>query len=59
VAAPYAAYGPRQRWLATVDGLRADGWPVASSRPHVRRGELTVPWAAVAPLGPASRELDA
>ena len=37
-------FGPRQRWLATVDRLRADGVPVLDSPARWRRGELTVPW---------------
>ena len=44
-AAPYAAYGPRQRWVAACEGL---DWPGADAR-RARYGELTVPWAGVAP----------
>jgi hypothetical protein len=39
-------FGPRQRWLATVDRLRADGVPVRDGPARWRRGELTVPWPA-------------
>ncbi|TDC20489.1 class I SAM-dependent methyltransferase [Streptomyces sp. 8K308] len=48
-AAPYAAFGPRQRWLRAVALLAAD-WPVADQARRHRQGELTVPWPAVAPL---------
>jgi hypothetical protein len=37
-------FGPRQRWLATVGRLRADGLPVLDGPARWRRGELTVPW---------------
>ena len=53
VAAPYAAFGPRQRWVTAVSALRDAGWPVRGSRAAARRGELTVDWAAVAPAGAA------
>ena len=49
VAAPLSVYGPVQRWVATVEGLRAAGWPVLHGRTRWRLGELTLPWAAVAP----------
>ncbi|MCW2776516.1 MAG: methylase [Frankiales bacterium] len=42
-AAPYAAFGPRQRWVAaagSVEGVDAR---------RARFGELTVPWSRVAP----------
>ncbi|MDP9437018.1 MAG: class I SAM-dependent methyltransferase [Actinomycetota bacterium] len=45
-AAPYAAYGPRARWTAACEGL---AWPGADAG-RARRGELTVPWATVAPV---------
>ena len=52
-AAPYSAFGPRQRWLAAVTAL-AGSWPVLRSAPsggprRWRLGEVTVPWAALAP----------
>ena len=47
--APLAAYGTRQRWLATVGTLRSAGWPVLGGPHQWRRGELSVRWAAVAP----------
>ncbi|HEX3965191.1 MAG TPA: class I SAM-dependent methyltransferase [Trebonia sp.] len=54
-AAPYSVFGPRQRWLAAVTALSA-GWPVLRHAPRGgprrwRLGEVTLPWAAVAPPG--------
>jgi hypothetical protein len=57
-AAHHSSYGVRQRFLATVTALRADGWPVFDGPTRWRLGELTVAWRAVAPRpaspGPAS-----
>jgi hypothetical protein len=47
--APYAAFGPRQRWAAAVERLAEDGWPVVGRRSRWRLGEVTVRWSAVAP----------
>lgn len=47
-AAPYAAFGPRQRWVAAAERLVEDGWPVLGRAGAWRRGELTVRWSAVA-----------
>ena len=52
-AAPYSAFGARQRWLAAVAAL-SDGWPVlrhppGGGRGRWRLGEVTLPWAALAP----------
>jgi hypothetical protein len=54
-AAPYSVFGPRQRWLAAVTSL-ATSWPVLRHPPYggIRRwrlGEVTLPWAALAPPG--------
>ena len=54
-AAPYASFGLRQRWLAAVASLSA-GWPVLRYPPYGghrrwRLGEVTLPWAALAPPG--------
>jgi hypothetical protein len=49
VNAPLSVYGPSQRWIATAEGMRADGWPVLGTRSRWRLGELTVAWAFVAP----------
>jgi hypothetical protein len=46
-AAPVSVFGARQRWIATCAAVAGAGWPVDISR--TRHGELTVPWAAVAP----------
>lgn len=58
VNAPLGAYGSRQRWIATARTL-AGTWPVARTPPlggrsRWRLGELTLPWAALAP-DPAGR----
>jgi hypothetical protein len=47
----HAAYSPTQRWIATVAALRAQGWPVQGGVSRWRLGELTLPWASVAPRG--------
>lgn len=49
-AAPLSTFGPTQRFLAAAAALKAQGWPVLGGRHRWRLGELTVPWAAVAPL---------
>lgn len=54
-AAPYSVFGQRQRWLAAVSAL-SDNWPVLSRAPYGGRarwrlGEVTLPWAALAPAG--------
>jgi len=49
VGAPYAAFGPRQRWVAAVERLAADGWPVIGGRSRWRLGEITLRWSAVSP----------
>ncbi|GAA3941773.1 class I SAM-dependent methyltransferase [Microbacterium soli] len=48
-AAALSAFGPVQRWLATVTAVKAHGVPVQGDRRRWRLGELTVPWATVAP----------
>ncbi|MEU1009476.1 class I SAM-dependent methyltransferase [Streptomyces sp. NPDC005890] len=53
-AAPYAAYGARQRWLRAVRDLTAD-WPVTDSPARRRQGEVTVAWGALAPRGGPGR----
>ncbi|GAA2441166.1 class I SAM-dependent methyltransferase [Agromyces soli] len=49
-AAPLSVYGPSQRWIDVVGRLRAEGWPVRDGLRRWRLGELTLDWAAVAPL---------
>jgi hypothetical protein len=44
-AAPHAAFGPRQRWVAACEAL---AWEQVGPR-RWRDGELTVPWSSVAP----------
>lgn len=46
---PHASYGARQRWRATAEALRAEGWPLLDGPSRWRLGELTVAWSAVAP----------
>ena len=48
-AAGYSDFGNVQRWLNTVERLTEAGWPVLHDRRRWRLGELSVPWAAVAP----------
>ncbi|MCW2698716.1 MAG: uncharacterized protein JWQ45_251 [Blastococcus sp.] len=49
-AAGLAAFGPRQRWVAAVEGLAGQGWPLVGSTRRWRHGEVTVRWSAVAPV---------
>lgn len=54
-AAPYSAFGPRQRWMVAVTSL-SHSWPVVRHPPYGgpgrwRLGEVTLPWAALAPAG--------
>ncbi|MFC0528311.1 class I SAM-dependent methyltransferase [Phytohabitans kaempferiae] len=48
-AAPYATFGPRQRWLRTVSAVRAAGWSILDGPARWRLGEVTVRWQTVAP----------
>jgi SAM-dependent methyltransferase len=48
-AAPLASYGTRQRFRATAQTLREEGWPVLDGPSRWRLGELTLDWSAVAP----------
>jgi hypothetical protein len=48
-AAHHASFGRRQRFLATVSSLRAQGWPVLDGPSRWRLGEVSVAWDAVAP----------
>jgi hypothetical protein len=52
-AAGLTAFGPRQRWVAAVEALAEQGWPMVGSSRRWRHGELTVRWSAVAPGEPA------
>jgi hypothetical protein len=53
--APQAAYGIRQRFIATVGAMRDAGWPVLDGPSRWRLGELTLAWDAVAPGRPQAR----
>lgn len=53
-AAPYATFGPRQRWRHAVAAVVAAGYPVRSRPAEHARGLLTVAWPAVAPAGSRS-----
>lgn len=48
--AALSAFGPAQRFAAAVADLRSQGWPLLDGPRRWRRGDLTVTWAAVAPL---------
>ncbi|MET4781259.1 class I SAM-dependent methyltransferase [Glaciihabitans sp. UYNi722] len=48
---PLSVYGPSQRWIATAQGLAAEGWPVLGGRSRWKLGELTIAWPAIAPTG--------
>src|SRR3954471_21916971 len=48
-AAGLSTFGPRQRWVAAVESLAAQGWPLVGSSRRWRHGEVTVRWSAVAP----------
>jgi len=44
--------GARQRWVAAVESLADQGWPLVGSSRRWRHGEVTVRWSAVAPVLP-------
>jgi hypothetical protein len=48
-SAPQSSWGARQRFLAAVAEVR-EQWPLLDGPARWRLGELTVDWAAVAPL---------
>jgi hypothetical protein len=48
-AAPLATYGPVQRWIASIERMRDNGWPVLERASRWRLGELSLPWSRVAP----------
>ncbi|MBN9178821.1 MAG: class I SAM-dependent methyltransferase [Microbacterium sp.] len=50
-AAASAPFGPVHRWRTALDALAASDWPV-QGRSRWRLGEVTVPWATVAPALP-------
>lgn len=48
-SAAQSTFGPRQRWIAAVTLLKAEGVPVVGTKRRWRLGELTVPWETVQP----------
>jgi len=48
-AAGLSPFGSRQRWVAAVESLAEQGWPLVGSSRRWRHGEVTVRWSAVAP----------
>ena len=42
-------FGARQRWLATIETVLAQGVPILGTKQRWRLGELTVPWEVVRP----------
>jgi hypothetical protein len=44
------AFGAAQRWVACCTQLVESGWPLIGDKKRWRLGELTIEWAAVAPL---------
>lgn len=44
------SFGAAQRWVACCTQLVEAGWPLIGDKKRWRLGELTVDWAAVAPL---------
>jgi len=48
-AAPHAAFGVRQRWIAALTAAQQGGLDLLDGPSRWRLGELTVPWSVVAP----------
>jgi hypothetical protein len=48
-AAGLSTFGARQRWVAAVESMATQGWPLVGSSRRWRHGEVTVRWSAVAP----------
>ena len=46
-----STFSPRQRFAAAVATVRSDGWPVLDGPARWRRGEVTIKWDAVRPIG--------
>lgn len=47
--APLSAFGATQRWVATVQSMKNQGWSIRGSKSRWKLGELTVDYAAIAP----------
>ena len=43
-------FSAAQRWVASCNQLAAQGWPLIGDKKRWRLGELTIEWAAVAPV---------
>jgi hypothetical protein len=43
-------FSAAQRWVACCNQLLAEGWPLIGDKKRWRLGELTLEWAAVAPV---------
>jgi hypothetical protein len=50
-AAGLSTFGPRQRWVAAVEAVAEQGWPLVGSSRRWKLGEVTVRWSAVASAG--------
>jgi len=46
-----SSFSPRQRFAAAAAAVRSQGWPVLDGVGRWRRGELTVKWEALRPIG--------
>jgi hypothetical protein len=50
-SAALSTFSARQRFAAAAAAVRGEGWPVLDGPGRWRRGELTVKWDAVRPMG--------
>ena len=50
-SASLSSFSPRQRFAAAAAAVRSDGWPVLDGPARWRRGELSIKWDAVRPIG--------
>lgn len=48
-AAPFAVFGPRDRWRRSLNSLLDSGWPIREPPARRRDGTVTVDWELVAP----------
>ncbi len=44
-----AIFSPAQRWVASCEDLKANGWPINNEAKRWKLGELTISWEAVRP----------
>lgn len=47
IHAGLGTFGASQRWIATVESMKANGWPVLAGRTRWRLGEITIAWGAL------------